>query len=68
MSGRVVGNSASDDAFHVALAIVHGADLIVSWNFKHLVHVDRIRAFNSVSVQMGYNTIDIRSPKEVVPA
>lgn len=68
MRASIVGNSASDDAIHVALAIVHGADLIVSWNFKHLVHVDKIRGFNSVGVRMGYNMVDIRSPKEVVPS
>jgi hypothetical protein len=40
--------------------------LLVSWNFKHIVHVEKIRGFNSVNLREGYPTIDIRSPKEVV--
>lgn len=55
-----------DDALHVAIATVSKADLIVSWNFKHLVHVDKIRRFNAVNLVAGYPAIDIRSPKEVV--
>lgn len=54
-----------DDAHHVALATVARADLIVSWNFRHLVNVIRIRGFNAVNLRLGYQTIDIRSPREV---
>ncbi len=42
------------------------ADSIVSWNFKHIVRVDRIRWFNAVNLMQGYQPIDIRSPLEVV--
>jgi hypothetical protein len=42
------------------------ADLVVSWNFKHIVNIGRIRGFNSVNVKLGYGTIEIRSPWEVV--
>lgn len=54
------------DAYHVALATVARADMIVSWNFKHIVHFDKIRGFNSVNLREGYVPIEIRSPKEVV--
>lgn len=54
------------DAEHVAVAVVHNSDLILSWNFKHIVHLDKIRGFNSVNIEQGYSMIDIRSPKEVV--
>ena len=53
------------DARHVAAATVAGADLILSWNFKHIVSYDRIRKFNGVNVLKGYRTVDIRSPLEV---
>ena len=49
----------------LSLAIAH-ADLIVSWNFRHIVHFDKIRGFNAVNLQEGYPLIDIRSPKEVI--
>jgi hypothetical protein len=62
----VLGSASSDDATHVAAATVAGADLIVSWNFRHIVNFNRIRGFNAVNVRNGYRTITILSPKEVV--
>lgn len=66
LAERIVGQSSSDDALHVALASVAGADLLVSWNFRHIVHYDKIRQFNGVNLVKGYPMIDIRSPLEVV--
>ena len=54
------------DALHVAAASVAGADLIVSWNFEHMVNYNRIRKFNAVNLLNGYKAVDIRTPKEVV--
>ena len=42
------------------------ADIIVSWNFKHIVHFDKIRGFNAVNLREGYLPIEIRSPMEIV--
>ena len=53
------------DAIHVASATVARADLILSWNFKHIVNLDRIRKFNAVNLMKGYAQIEIRSPLEV---
>jgi len=66
LAANVVGAGSENDAHHVALATVARADLIVSWNFKHIVRVDRIRMFNAVNLMQGYGLIDIRSPLEVV--
>ena len=66
MEARVVNHESEDDALHVAIATVHRADLIVSWNFKHFVNVERIRRFNVVNLQQGFHPVDIRSPKEVI--
>jgi len=57
-----------DDALHVAVATVSRADLILSWNFKHIVNYNRIRQFNSINLALGYPQIDIRSPLEVIYA
>lgn len=65
LAARVVGPSSSYDAHHVALASIAKVDYIVSWNFKHLVHIEKIRGFNSVNLRLGYPLIDIRTPKEV---
>ena len=54
------------DAQHIALASVVRADVLVSWNFKHIVNLNRIRLYNSVNMKLGYPLIDIRSPREVL--
>ncbi len=61
----VLGEASRADAFHVAVATVAGADLILSWNFRHIVNFNRIRLFHSVNVAQGYRAVDIRSPLEV---
>jgi hypothetical protein len=66
LEAGILGEACQDDALHVAIATVARADLIVSWNFKHIVHVVKIRKFNAVNLLHGYPCIDIRSPKEVV--
>lgn len=54
-----------DDATHIALATLSGVDLVVSWNFRHIVHYDKIRAFNAVNIERGYKPVQIYSPREV---
>jgi predicted nucleic acid-binding protein len=61
-----VGPRHAADAEHIALATASRADLLVSWNFKHIVHWDKIRMFNAVNLREGYPGIEIRSPQEVV--
>ena len=54
------------DAQHIAIASVERVDVLVSWNFQHVVNISRIRAFNSVNLKLGYPMLEIRSPREVV--
>jgi len=63
---NVVGKTSRDDCFHIALATIYKADILVSWNFKHIVNVIRIRGYNAVNIKLGHPTIDIRSPKELI--
>lgn len=63
---NVVGKTSREDCFHIALATIQKADILVSWNFKHIVNVIRIRGYNAVNLKLGYSPIDIRSPKEIV--
>ena len=65
LAAGVLGPARGDDAAHVAAATVGNADIIVSWNFKHLVHVEKVRLFGAVNALNGYRPIDIRSPLEV---
>ena len=66
LKAGVVGRGSTDDAHHVAIATVERVDIIVSWNFRHIVHFDKIRGFNAVNLREGYPPIEIRSPREVV--
>ena len=61
----VVGRSSEADALHIALATLARADVLASWNFKHMVSLPRIRAYNAVNRRMGYSAIDIRTPQEL---
>lgn len=54
------------DARHIALASIYGVNALVSWNFKHMVNFIRIQQYNSINLRLGYRTIDIRSPKEII--
>ena len=63
---KVVPVASRVDALHVALASIAGADAVVSWNFKRLVQLRRIRGFHAVNVLRGYPLIEIRSPLEVI--
>lgn len=62
--GIVKANS-FDDALHIALATTAKCDLIVSWNFKHIVHFEKIPKYNAVNILQGYSKIGIFSPLEV---
>ncbi|MCL2709984.1 MAG: hypothetical protein FWE95_03800 [Planctomycetaceae bacterium] len=62
----VVGESSLDDCRHIALATLAHADVLVSWNFGHIVNIDRIRGYNSVNMKLGYPQIEIRTPYEVI--
>jgi predicted nucleic acid-binding protein len=63
---KVVGKTSREDCIHIALATLTRADVLVSWNFKHIVNLTRIHGYNSVNLKTGYPTIEIRSPKELI--
>jgi hypothetical protein len=63
---KVVGQTSFDDCVHIATTTINKVDFLVSWNFKHIVNVFRIRGYNSINIRNGYIQLDIRSPKEIV--
>ena len=66
LDAGIVTKSSTEDAAHVAVATVSGCQAIVSWNFKHIVHFDKIRKYNAVSDLNGYTRIEICSPEAVL--
>lgn len=61
----VLSKNYRDDGLHIAAATVYEVDILTSWNFKHIVHFEKIRKFNALNQELGYKPIDIRSPREV---
>ena len=64
ISENVVGQTSYSDCVHIALATIHKADFLISWNFKHIVNVQRIRGYNTINLRNGYPLLEIRSPRE----
>lgn len=54
-----------NDALHVATAVVTRQDILVSWNFRHLVNRLRRARINEVNLRHGYPTLEILAPPEV---
>lgn len=55
-----------EDALHIAMATIHQVSVLASWNFKHIVNLDRIRMYNAVNMKNGLNHLEIRTPREIV--
>jgi hypothetical protein len=61
---KVVGQANRADCFHIAIATIQKVDLLVSWNFKHIVNIERIQGYNAVNLKNGFQTLEIRNPGE----
>ena len=66
LSENVVGKTSYDDCLHIAIATIARLDFLVSWNFKHIVNIKRIRGYNGINIKNGYPAIEIRSPKDMI--
>lgn len=62
---KIVGETSLSDCQHIATATLNFADVLVSWNFKHIVNLARIRGYNSINLREGHHTLEIRTPKEI---
>ena len=63
---NVVGKTSLDDCRHIALATINKVDVLVSWNFKHIVNLTRIKGYNAVNLKNDYQILEIRNPKDLV--
>jgi len=66
LNAGILTQKSRDDATHVALATISGCGMIVSWNFKHIVHFQKIPKYNAVNILNGYHAIDIYPPSSVI--
>ena len=65
IAAGIVGVASLADAQHIATATVGRVDVLVSWNFRHILSLNRIQGYNSVNLRHGYPILEIRSPREV---
>ena len=63
---KVIGKTSLEDCQHIAMATINKVDVLASWNFKHIVNMNRIRGYNSVNMKKGYATLEIRNPRELI--
>jgi len=63
---NVVGITSYADCLHIALATINQADLLISWNYRHIVNIERIRGYNSINIKNGYKQLEIRSPRDLM--
>ena len=66
LAAGIVSERSAEDALHVALATVHACPILVSWNYRHIVHVEKGPRYNAVNTLRGRPTVAIHSPAEVV--
>ncbi|MEO6130848.1 MAG: PIN domain protein [Saprospiraceae bacterium] len=62
---KIVNKKSLADTQHIAVATVEQVDLLVSWNFRHIVNFDKIRLYNSVNLKYGYRILEIRNPRDL---
>ena len=48
------------------MATIASVDALVSWNFRHVVNLPRIQGYHGMNAKLGYPTIEIRAPREVL--
>ncbi len=63
---KAVSERFIEDALHIAVATVNKVNVLASWNFKHIVNLDRIRQYNAVNLKNGYQILEIRTPREII--
>jgi len=63
---NVVGKTSRADCTHIAIVTLNNADILVSWNFKHIVNINRIRGYNAVNYKLRHKILEIRTPREIL--
>jgi predicted nucleic acid-binding protein len=65
VEAKAVSQKYIDDARHIAAASYWSVDAVVSWNFRHMVNLQKKHLYQSVNLREGHRLIDIISPPEV---
>ena len=66
ISENAVSGRYFEDALHIAIATINQVSVLASWNFRHIVNLDKIRLYNSVNLKNGFLMLEIRTPREII--
>ena len=66
LNNGIVGIKSMTDCRHIAVATVNEVEILTSWNFRHIVNLNKIHLYNGINLQNGYRTLEIRTPREIV--
>ena len=61
----ILTERSQNDAIHIAFAIVHGMDAVVSWDTRHIVRLKTKRGISAVCRLFGYREVEVVTPEEV---
>ena len=60
---KILTEAFRNDALHVALATLEEADALVSWNYRNILHISKLRQYITVNLELGLRPLQIRSPR-----
>ncbi|MFW6246417.1 MAG: hypothetical protein ACOC13_03080 [Tangfeifania sp.] len=63
---KAISSKFYEDALHIAISTINQVNVLASWNFRHIVNLDRIRMYNAVNLKNGYSVLEIRTPREII--
>ncbi|MDQ3020080.1 MAG: PIN domain protein [Bacteroidota bacterium] len=66
LNEKIISEKYKSDCQHIAIATIFNVDVLISWNFKHIVNLNKIKQFNLINLKEGYKQLEIRSPKELI--
>ena len=59
---EILSEKSFEDCQHIAVAVLNECDVIISWNFKHLVNIKTIQGIRKITQLKGYRDIEIITP------
>lgn len=66
LSLGILTKKSYDDCLHIGCAVVNRCNIILSWNFKHMVHIKTVNGVRSINAMLGYHGIDIYPPSMMI--
>ena len=68
IEAHALPENSSEDAFHVALAAVYGADIVLTWNCRHIANPLTLPKTVAVVMGAGYDCPALATPAQLLEA